>query len=250
MWQLDKGLSSHQNKKKWLKLSLETCELGLQDPDTHVIFHPLLQKRLLRLERALGIPKAEQHTFAHVALRPPVVREFMGVRLDDRDIGKKSAWTSTRDATKEISVEELCLEQYEDQGWKGFHSENGVVTTIVYHHFKILTIQFALLFWDILFLPLPGVFETPYQTAPLDLATDAFSPLRRSEINARLAELENGHGPNILRRTYEREKGRETWCVGLSWTYALEDLLEIVDVLSLEGDVNLVYWSVEFESDM
>ena len=94
------------------------------------------------------------------------------------------------------------------------------------------------------------MFETPYQTAPLDLATDAFFPLRQSEINRRLAELENGHGADILRRTYEREKGRETWCIGLSWTYALEDLLEIVEVLPLEDDVNLVHWSVKFESDM
>lgn len=79
-------------------------------------------------------------------------------------------------------------------------------------------------------MPLPGVFETPYQTAPLDLATDAFFPLRKSEINARLAEIENGFGPEILRRTHERERERETWCVGLSWTYAVEDLLEIVEV--------------------
>ena len=131
MWQFDKNLSQPQAKKKWLRLSLETCELALQDPDTHTIFHPWLQKRLLRLERTLGIPKAEQHTFAHVALRPPKVREFHGIRLDDRDIGKKSVWQSTKDIDKEISVEELCLEQYEQQGWKGFHSENGVVTTIV-----------------------------------------------------------------------------------------------------------------------
>ena len=132
MWQMDNSMSKPQVKKRWLKTCLATCELALQDPDTHVIFHPWLQKRLLRIERGLGIPKAQQHTFAHVALRPPTVREFIGVRLDDRDIGKKSAWRSTRDPAKEISVEELCLEQYEDQGWKGFHSENGVVTTIVY----------------------------------------------------------------------------------------------------------------------
>ena len=81
-----------------------------------------------------------------------------------------------------------------------------------------------------MFLPLPGVFETPYQTAPLDLATDAFFPLRRSEINTLLVDIGNGHGPEILKRTYEREKDRETWCVGLSWTYAAEDLLEIVEV--------------------
>ena len=86
------------------------------------------------------------------------------------------------------------------------------------------------MFWDVLFLPVPGVFETAFQTAPLDLATDAFFPLRRSEINMRLVELENGFAAEILKRTYEREKGRETWCVGLNWTYALEDLLEIVEV--------------------
>ena len=74
------------------------------------------------------------------------------------------------------------------------------------------------------------MFETPFQTAPLDLATDAFFPLRRSEINSRLVEIENGQGPDILRRNYEREKGRETWCVGLSWVYAVEDLIEIIEV--------------------
>lgn len=84
------------------------------------------------------------------------------------------------------------------------------------------------------FCAMPGVFETPYQTAPLDLSTDAFFPLRRSEMNTRLAELENGHGSDILKRTHEREKSRETWCVGLSWTYAVEDLVEIVEVHPLE----------------
>lgn len=31
-----------------------------------------------------------------------------------------------------------------------------------------------LLFWDIIFASIPGVFETPYQSAPLDLGSDAF----------------------------------------------------------------------------
>jgi len=107
------------------------------------------------------------------------------------------------------------------------------------------------LFWDILFLPLPGVFETAYQTAPLDLATDAFFPLRRSEINARLVELANGHGPQILKRIHEREKPLETWCVGLNWNYAVEDLLEIVQVISLDSCLlTIVHWTIQFESDL
>lgn len=95
-----------------------------------------------------------------------------------------------------------------------------------------------MLFWDILFLPLPGVFETPFQTAPLDLATDAFFPLRRREINRRLVEIENGLGPDILKATYERERTRETWCVGLNWTYAMDDLLEILEVYSSSFDAD------------
>jgi fanconi-associated nuclease 1 len=101
-----------------------------------------------------------------------------------------------------------------------------------------------------LFLPLPGVFETPYQTAPLDLATDAFFPLRRREISVRLAEIENGNASDILKRTHEREKVRETWCVGLSWTYAVEDLLEIVEVGSFQLGLTLVYWRIEFKPNM
>jgi fanconi-associated nuclease 1 len=130
MWQYDKSCSN-QIKKRWLKQALETCELALQDPDTHVIFHPYLQKRLLRLERSLNIPKSEQHVFTHVSLRSPVTREFTGIRIDSRDIGKKSVWKSIKDPNLEISVEQLCLEHYQNQGWKGFHSENGIISTIV-----------------------------------------------------------------------------------------------------------------------
>lgn len=95
------------------------------------------------------------------------------------------------------------------------------------------------------------MFETPYQTAPLDLSTDAFFPQRQSEINARLAEIENGHGLDILRWTHEREKGRETWCVGLSWAYAIEDLLEIVEVSSVNTlCLIIVYRSLKYEPNM
>jgi hypothetical protein len=34
--------------------------------------------------------------------------------------------------------------------------------------------QFGLLFFDILFAPIDGAFETAYQSSPLDLTTDAF----------------------------------------------------------------------------
>ena len=45
-----------------------------------------------------------------------------------------------------------------------FHSENGILTTI-----------FTLCMWSVIFAPIDGVFETPYQSSPLDLQTDSFS---------------------------------------------------------------------------
>ena len=37
--------------------------------------------------------------------------------------------------------------------------------------------------WDVIMAPLPDVFRSPFQTAPLDLATDAFYPSRRSLVD-------------------------------------------------------------------
>jgi Fanconi-associated nuclease 1 len=120
--------------------------------------------------------------------------------------------------------------------------------------------QFALIFWDILFAPVDGVFETPFQTAPLDLATDAFSigasrgqvtshsagrtnprrdgrlisgrsAVRRPAINERLAAIAAGEGPALLKETDDRERPLETFAVGIRWDrYTQEDLLEIVEV--------------------
>ncbi|KWU46578.1 hypothetical protein RHOSPDRAFT_8870, partial [Rhodotorula sp. JG-1b] len=130
--------------------ALALCEKGLADPYTHL---------------------SALHSFSK------------GERIDVPTIGRKSVWRASDG--EEVSVEGLCLEQYQREGWKGFHSENGVLTMI-----------FALIFWDILFAPVDGVFETPFQTAPLDLATDAFS------------------------------------IVGIRWDrYTQEDLLEIVECI-------------------
>lgn len=54
---------------------------------------------------------------------------MQGERLDNPTIGKKSVWRGGDGS--ELSVEELALEQYGREGWKGFHSESGVLTTIV-----------------------------------------------------------------------------------------------------------------------
>jgi fanconi-associated nuclease 1 len=93
----------------------------------------------------------------------------------------------------------------------------------------ILRTLFACLFFDILFLPVPNVFQTAFQSCPLDLHTDSFYPARASEINRRLAEIGNGAAPRILRGFGEEHRKRRTCVAGLNWDYAEDDLLELVE---------------------
>lgn len=101
-----------------------------------------------------------------------------------------------------------------------FHSEASIVSTI-----------WGLLFWDILFSPVPGVFETPYQSAPLDIASEYFFFARRDLIKQRLREIEQGKAPEILAQTDDKYRKNNTMCVGVRWDdYSKEDLVEIVTV--------------------
>ena len=235
MWALKagEGRSEDAQKKHWKKIALQTCEDGLQDRECHLIYHYDLQKRVMKLEKALKMVKREQHDFGHVRLAKPVERFVEGIRIEkdrtpsrngtrrDSDAGPrrggKTIWVDEREGGGECSVEAMCLSWYRDQGWKGYHSEGGIVRTL-----------FGYLFYDVLFMYIPNVFQTPYQTCPLDLHTDAFYPSRASEINHRLVELANGHASSLLQEVYDREHEKQTCVVGIDWTYDFNDLLEIV----------------------
>lgn len=232
------GLSEELQKKNWRRIALQTCEDGLQDNLVHIIYHYDLQKRITKLEKSLKIAKRAQHDFTHVRLTKPVEVTFEGTRIEReasltrRNIsphpssgkrGMKTIWIDPRE-DGECGVEEMCLSHYRHQGWKGYHSEGGIVRTL-----------FAYLFFDILFTYIPNVFQTPYQTCPLDLHTDAFYPSRISEINARLNEISNGDAPSIIRRIYDEHHERRTCVVGLDWTFDINDLIEIAECFDGEA---------------
>lgn len=224
--------TDEQHKKYWRRIALQTCEDGLQDNLVHIIHHYDLQKRIMKLEKSLNIAKRAQHDFTHVRLTKPVEVVVEGIRIERKTPplprrtssshpyagrrGGKTRWVDPRE-DGECSVEEMCLSHYRNDGWKGFHSEGGILRTL-----------FAYLFYDVLFTYVPNVFQTPYQTCPLDLHTDAFYPSRISEINARLNEISNGDAPAIVQRVYDEHHERRTCVVGLDWTYDVADLLEIV----------------------
>ena len=134
------------------------------------------------------------------------------------------------------------MQHYERQGYKGsgfflsvlntnlnesyvirYHSEGSIVRTI-----------FGLLFFDIIFASIPGAFETPYQSAPLDIAEDSFYFARRDLIDRRLDEIEGGAAARILARIDEEHRDKKTWCVGVHWDlFQRSDLLEIIEVRTI-----------------
>ena len=150
MWNLstDEGRTEDARKKHWKRIALETCEEGLQDRDCHLIYHFDLQKRLMKLEKALKVAKRQQHDFGHVRLSKPAENNVKGIRIEKTPPpgpsgkrrnsesglsrkGAKTIWVDEREGGGECSVEAMCLSWYRDQGWKGFHSESGIVRTLV-----------------------------------------------------------------------------------------------------------------------
>lgn len=220
-----------QRKKHWKRIALATCEAGLEDNDTHVIYHYDLQKRVVKLERQLKVPRRQQHDFGHVKLMEPVEDFVQGIQLKRREdplaankagqsqraATTKTAWLDELGDGGECSVEAMCLSWYRSQGWKGYHSEGGIVRTL-----------FAYLFFDILFIYVPNVFQTAFQTCPLDLHTDAFYQARAPEINRRLADIANGGAERLIHAVEDAgHRERRTCVVGLRWDFELDDLLEL-----------------------
>ncbi|KAI1006929.1 Fanconi-associated nuclease 1 [Podosphaera aphanis] len=226
------GISDiEQQKKHWRQISLKTCEAGLQDKDCHQIYHYDLQKRVYKLEKNVKIPKREKHNFEHVLLRKPIEVSVEGIQVvkecprttrnngtgEKKPRSTKTIWIDEFEGGGECSVEEMCLSSYRSRGFKGYHTEGGIIRTL-----------FAYLFRDVLFAYFPNVFQTEYQTCPLDLHTDAFFPSRISDINRRLAEIENGSAAAILRAVDSEERENRTCIIGLNWDFELTDLIEIV----------------------
>ncbi|CAK7214605.1 hypothetical protein SCUCBS95973_002203 [Sporothrix curviconia] len=234
-----------QQKKYWLRKALETCEQALQDRDCHLIYHYDLQKRTLKLEKRLRIPRRLQHDFGHARLLAPEEHFVEGMQFikDDGILmhlprmnsaghvdggvvssgsSTKTIWLDERESANgtvvECSVEEMCLNDYRKRGWSGYHSEGGIVRTL-----------FAYLFYDILFLFLPNVFQTAYQACPLDLHTDTFYASRASEINRRLVDIANGEAPRIVQKVHNAHFERRTCIVGLKWDFPLEDVVEVAE---------------------
>ncbi|KAG9068458.1 hypothetical protein KI688_010728 [Linnemannia hyalina] len=189
--------------------ALQICMMALRDKHVHAVDATLIQARIGRLESELKVAFRERHDFSYLTLRKAQKRILTGERLNapgmaapsytsshsysfvPNSMGSSRPIANQRPLWRNIdgsdcNVEELALSYYGTLGYKGYHSENSLLATL-----------FGLLFWDILFSPQPGVFETLYQTEPLDLRTDAFFLQRQDMILDRIARIA---GPTIIEK--------------------------------------------------
>ncbi|KAK0463511.1 VRR-NUC domain-containing protein [Desarmillaria tabescens] len=236
-----------------LRIAMEHLKDALQDDDTHLICRPGLFRRLQKVEKTLKVPE-EQRSQCEGELKEPEVvevhaerikRSSNSLQLDQfgrpkgkengapgssrtKDGGKAPSWTGKSlwrgEQNEEVNVETRTLQAYGQWGYKGFHSETRILTTI-----------FGLLFWDVIFADVPGAFETKFQTAPLDIAEDSFYYARKELIQTRLREIEDGKAAEILERHDRIYRPSKTWCVGVKWEYPREDVLEIVQCFKGES---------------
>jgi len=142
--------------------------------------------------------------------------------------GQKSVFYGYDDQL--CSVEELALQHYagegegiaEEEAWTGLHSEG-----------RIWGILFGLLLWDVIFAPVPHVFQTPFQVCPLDMDTEAFYTSRSPTIQQCCKGLQmagqEGGIPSL------REAVRVAWdahhgemCRGVQWDLYPVEVLEAV----------------------
>eukprot|EP00897_Mesotaenium_endlicherianum_P008066 jgi/Mesen1/7288/ME000373S06360 len=193
--------------------SLVTAELGVADPWVRAGDLVALQLRVVRLSKP---PRRwRPPPYAHSLKWKCCETRVLGRPLN-REVGAKSRFYGYD--SQQCSVEELALQHYaaSPPGWEGAHTEGGVWHTL-----------FGLLLWDALFAPVPDVFQTPFQTAPLDLRTDAFYTARRELIERQLELMEQpGMAPQLLGASWREHRG--TWCAGVNWErFSLEQLQTI-----------------------
>ncbi|UCG27346.1 MAG: VRR-NUC domain-containing protein [Bacteroidales bacterium] len=77
-------------------------------------------------------------------------------------------------------IEEIVLDYFTGIGTEGFYTENGIWTAL-----------FGLVFWNVIFMPVPEVFFNPFQRGPTDLFGPEFKERREAAIVSCMEELDH-----------------------------------------------------------
>jgi hypothetical protein len=116
----------------------------------------------------------------------------------------------------ELKVEAAVAEYYREQGYLfAEHMENGLLPGL-----------FGLLFWEVIFAPIPGVFFHPFQRGPADIFSERFVRSRSELITAKLQLIHDSTTLlATLLETYATKYGLANHFV--MWRYLDADLIEL-----------------------
>jgi len=136
----------------------------------------------------------------------------------------------------EITIEQLALEHYHANGFKGYWTENV-------YWWQIMT----LLYWDVVYARLSGVLNFPSmpfpsetQDIPHDMFTQEFYPRRQKIINKRhkslsessLFGLRSPSPEKELRKAWHQHKGKFCRFFGQWDLFSIDQLVLVTQVLS------------------
>ncbi|MEM7479773.1 MAG: VRR-NUC domain-containing protein [Acidobacteriota bacterium] len=173
--------------------ALDLCAAMIAAPrdETEAEVGPRIQHRILRRRREVGPAQRPRRPTTTLELPPPPVG---------------------------VSIEAHVLEHLQGEGRRGFFAENRLWRSL-----------FGLAFWDIVFSPVAGAFEHPFQYGPLDLSGPEFRAARRNAVERRLADLAAAPRHRLRRRL--RAIVRKKWGIAnrlVAWHPQLDEHLEFV----------------------
>ncbi|KAJ7080407.1 hypothetical protein B0H15DRAFT_486580 [Mycena belliarum] len=198
------------------KNAIDASSGGIRDPATRLVYRHTLIKNLVRLQKRLQVPEDEQVSIPEASKVGKVVIE--AVRVKTKDPKKNCNLWLTQD-DEAVPIDTLVWQHYKEAGFPSISAGSCFFTTL-----------FTLLFWDIIFMPVDGAFDTRFQTGPLDLCADTFRPSRASAINQRVSEIEAGGAAHYLKKHDAQYRPARPCAVGVRWDLcATQDLVGIVE---------------------
>lgn len=174
-----------------VRAAIELCGEIAEDPrdETEAAFAPAFRDRLYRrLGARFGSARKPR-------------RRVRQLQLDAPPVG---------------TIESAVLETLAATGQAGCFAENSLWKSL-----------FGLAFWDIVFAPVPGAFQHPFQLGPIDLHRPEFRRQRRTAIEQRLDELRR---EDDLRPRLEQVREAKQGIVNafVSWGPQLRHNLDLV----------------------
>ncbi|KAF7337873.1 Fanconi-associated nuclease [Mycena venus] len=178
--------------------AIRAARAAIKDTTTNLIYQESIFATLTKLQKRL------QEDSVHIP-EPTKVSAVVLEAMSTTEKKKACKWTRPDDDSHEMTIETLVSEHYLSD-FQRVMPGNCFLTTL-----------FTLLFWDILFMPMTGAFETAFQTCPLDLCEDTFFSSRRDAIELRLSEIKTGHAADFLQIHDKEHRASKVAAVGVRW---------------------------------